>query len=563
MAQPHDAPIVKPQVVFVHELINDAAAGKLRIPRFQRRFVWRRQQMLELLDSVSKQYPIGSLLVWETSIPLDSFDVIGHVRVQAPPSGAKRYVLDGHQRLSTLAGLLTERAQPHDDDDDDPPRWTVWYNARDEQFEHPDPGARPEAHHFPLARLMDTVQFIEECQRMLRGGEAEAPNYVSRVQTVARTFQSYKLPVIEIQGSDLNQAVEIFARLNSKGQRMTADQMVSALSYGEQDGRAVRNLATDIDSINEALVDDDFGELDRTIVLRAVLANLDQDVYNTDWTALTRDRRNRIEEGLPDAVERTRRALLLAVAFLRSQGVHNQRLLPYAMQAVVLSAFFDKCPEPPEAARALLRRWFWVTSFTGWFASGNPSRVRALIQEFREKAQSLGLQNLDGVRLDDPALPFPKAFDMRSARVRTWLLALLAQQPRDRDGRLIEEPWRVAVDSDPAPVGYVFAPKASDSEKHSDAASLYSSPANRIVRVTKNRSQAKVWLVEVSDPAVLASHGVPVEALPLLLNDQRVEFLRQRRDHLIELERQFMKAHGVTPPPSDSRPQAAPIDTGD
>lgn len=561
MAAAHDAPIVKPQVVFVHELINEAAAGKLRIPRFQRPFVWRRQQMLELLDSVSKQYPIGSLLVWETSIQLLSFDVVGHVRVQEPPPGAKRYVLDGHQRLSTLIGLLTERSRPTDENEDDPQRWLVWYNAKEEQFEHADPGAQPETHHFPLARLMDTVAFLRECQRMMSGGP-EAAEYVSRVQAVARTFQSYKLPVIEIQGSDLGQAVEIFARLNSKGQRMTADQMVSALSYGEHGGRAIRNLAADIDGINAALVDDGFGELDRTIVLRAILANLDQDVYNTDWTALTRDRRLRIEDGLPDAVVRTQRALLAAVSFLRGEGVPTERLLPYAMQAVVLSAFFDKCSQPDDAQLAVLRRWFWVTSFTGWFASGNPSRVRALIQELRQHAHGLATRSLEGVRLDEPALPFPKAFDMRSARVRTWLLALLAQQPRDPAGRVIDEPWRGAVETDPAPVGYVFAPKARYADKQSDEAALYSSPANRIVRVTKNRAQAKVWLVEVTDVTVLASHGVPADAITLLKNDQRVEFLRRRRQHLIELEREFMGARGVTPP-LDSSPQASPIDTGD
>ncbi len=58
-------PEVKPEVSFVYDLLRELTDGRIRIPGFQRPYVWRRDQMLDLLDSVRLQYPIGSLLLWE------------------------------------------------------------------------------------------------------------------------------------------------------------------------------------------------------------------------------------------------------------------------------------------------------------------------------------------------------------------------------------------------------------------------------------------------------------------------------------------------------------------
>lgn len=546
-------PEVKPEIVFVYEIIRGVAEGRTRIPSFQRPFVWRRDQMLDLLDSIRQQYPIGSLLVWETSERLSSLERVGHVRIQQAPQGAVSYVLDGHQRLSTLTGVLTEATPGAPPDDEDPARWTVWYNARDQLFEHPGPEARLEWWHFPLSRLMSTLAFLNECQRMLKQGGDAAHPYVERVQRLAQMFQEYKLPLIRIKETDLRQAVEIFARLNSKGQRMTADQMVSALAYEEDSGgQPVRHLARDIDEILAALADKGFGEVDRTIVLRAILATLGEDLYRTDWTRMAQDKRSELLGRLPGAVGRTQESLLRAAEFLGSLGVHTDRLLPYAMQAVLLSAFFAEQPRPTPVQERLLRRTFWFTSFTAWFASGNPSRVRDLIAEFRgEVAKDPAATTLKNLKLEEPALPFPKTFDTRSARARTFLLVLLSLQPRNPDGSEVVDPWKLIADEGSLGVGNIVATVASKE--------LYSSPANRVVRPKRDRTQAKTWLLTATDE-VWESHGIPPEARPSLESGDHVAFLQMRLTHLIDIERRFMADQSVSPS-LDQTPQAAPVDT--
>ena len=42
-------------------LAHRVLTGDVILPKFQRQFVWSRQQTLDLLDSVSRNYPIGSI----------------------------------------------------------------------------------------------------------------------------------------------------------------------------------------------------------------------------------------------------------------------------------------------------------------------------------------------------------------------------------------------------------------------------------------------------------------------------------------------------------------------
>lgn len=556
-------PEVKPEIVFIFDLLSEVRAGKLRIPKFQRSYVWKREQMTELLDSINLQFPIGSLLVWETEENVRSRRWIGPMEVPAETGRFAAHVLDGQQRLSTLTGVLMASAnatiEPRTDDED-PDRWRIWFNIDKNTFEHPrPPEAKPEAWHFPMWKLLDTVAFLDESKRILEQGGDKGTVYVQKVQDLLRRFQSYKVPVIRIKNTGLNQAVEIFARLNSKGQPMSADEMVSALSYREDQDLS---LSDHIDNILKELDLYSFGKVERVIVLRSLLAVMGEDIYRTDWTRFTDDRRSELRDKLPDVVKKTQAALVKAAEFLQGIGVHNHRLLPYAMQLVVLSAFFGDCPEPTVEQRQFLERWFWVSSFTGWFASGNPSRVGALVKEFREHvARDPNPAILENMRLDEPAQAFPKSFDMRSARARTLLLVLLAQAPRDKAGEVIKEPWSLIAEHGPIAIGYIAATVKNKV--------LASSPANRILNPdVKDRSQAKNWIVslgeEDSDQSrlILGSYAIPVDSLHWLSENDADRFLQDRLNYLIQLERDFIKDKGVTPP-LDRETRPAPIDTGD
>ena len=70
---------VVPEVVFLGKLVERIAAGKIRVPRFQRAFVWKQTDLHALLDSVLRGFPIGSILVWDTEETIETTGRVGPV----------------------------------------------------------------------------------------------------------------------------------------------------------------------------------------------------------------------------------------------------------------------------------------------------------------------------------------------------------------------------------------------------------------------------------------------------------------------------------------------------
>ena len=91
-------------------LVERVNAGEIKIPKFQRGFVWQRSQVLSLLESILQGYPIGSLLFWRTESRLKSErDIQGFALPPTPDKYPTNYVLDGQQRLTSIYGVLGYR----------------------------------------------------------------------------------------------------------------------------------------------------------------------------------------------------------------------------------------------------------------------------------------------------------------------------------------------------------------------------------------------------------------------------------------------------------------------
>lgn len=89
---------------------TDADGGGLWLPNIQRFFVWREDQMEKLFDSIMRQYPLPSLLVWKTKAEIrnrkfiDQYNGTVDLKSLYRPvtKKVKRLVLDGQQRMQTL-----------------------------------------------------------------------------------------------------------------------------------------------------------------------------------------------------------------------------------------------------------------------------------------------------------------------------------------------------------------------------------------------------------------------------------------------------------------------------
>jgi hypothetical protein len=94
--------------ISVNQLVGMVERGELRLPEMQRRYVWRATRVRDLLDSLYRGYPSGSILVWETEQeqPTRDLPVAQHLN----PFAGHKLLLDGQQRLTSLSAIL--RGEP-------------------------------------------------------------------------------------------------------------------------------------------------------------------------------------------------------------------------------------------------------------------------------------------------------------------------------------------------------------------------------------------------------------------------------------------------------------------
>lgn len=78
--------------------------GELRLPEIQRHYVWRATRVRDLLDSLYRGYPSGSILMWETDEPVPTRD--GAVQQETTAFAGRKLLLDGQQRLTSLTAVI-------------------------------------------------------------------------------------------------------------------------------------------------------------------------------------------------------------------------------------------------------------------------------------------------------------------------------------------------------------------------------------------------------------------------------------------------------------------------
>lgn len=92
------------QDIPIKELVSKIERGEIRLPEMQRQYVWQSTRVRDLLDSLYRGYPSGTILTWETDEGVATRDFA----VDQDSMDATRFqlLLDGQQRLTSLSAIL-------------------------------------------------------------------------------------------------------------------------------------------------------------------------------------------------------------------------------------------------------------------------------------------------------------------------------------------------------------------------------------------------------------------------------------------------------------------------
>ena len=85
----------------ISTILDHIESGHMALPEFQRGYVWNRDQVRGLFESLYRRHPVGSLLTWATDA--SSAETRGGGKL---PAGVVKLLLDGQQRITSLYGVI-------------------------------------------------------------------------------------------------------------------------------------------------------------------------------------------------------------------------------------------------------------------------------------------------------------------------------------------------------------------------------------------------------------------------------------------------------------------------
>src|SRR5262249_48059036 len=150
------------------------------------------------LDSIVKGYPIGSLLLWVRQSAKERI-TLGALSLEAPEGGDALWIVDGQQRVTSLANAL------HPDGAEDS-TFAVHYDLVAQAFV-PSPKL-PEPHLIPLPVLFDLEKLVEW---MAAARPTESQSFEAR--RVMKLLRQFKVPATLVRQEDEGTLTVIFDRM--------------------------------------------------------------------------------------------------------------------------------------------------------------------------------------------------------------------------------------------------------------------------------------------------------------------------------------------------------------
>jgi hypothetical protein len=486
--------------VTVRDLLQKVQGGEVRIPRFQRPLRWSAEDVVQLLDSIWRGYPVGSLLFWKRRADAETITV-GGATLSASETPDAWWVVDGQQRTTALAATMLELDHAGDK------RWVVRFDPEHGEFLPGPPTPDRVGLDVPLTVLGD----LKRLGRWIRE-YTPADEVIATVEEVQQRLLDYAIPAYIVDTTDEQALRGVFARLNSTGARMRADEVFQALLGAPS---AVASTSLDLDVLQQGCDLDGFGIPARAEILKAVLAmsGLDPSRRLDDIGTLNElDLVSRDEAA--EALSRT-------IGFLVEEcQIPHVSLIPYPVVFFILARWFHVHPHSHPATLKSLARWVWRGAVTGAHQRAAVSQMREQVRDIVSGEEQRSLDRLLA-RVSSPSTGqwALKSFNLKSAHSRLETLALLAQGPRDRfgpvrlmelvnGGRIAREVWKV----------------------NSGSHALARTAANRVLLGTGHTglsSELSRWSW-TKDRQALESHLIDEGSFELLCQQDETGFLARR-----------------------------------
>lgn len=404
----------------IRSVMDKVVAGTIRVPAFQRGFVWDGERVAFFMDSLYKGYPFGSILLWRTRSQLKHERQLGpfalqDVEVEYPID----YVLDGQQRLTSLFAVFQTELDPEYTD----PRFEIFFDLEaDETVQGAQFFAIPqeevdESRHFPMGVLFDVTRYRQATEKL------DGAN-LTVVDGMYERFKEIQIPTQTFETDDKARVAIVFERVNRLGVELDVLQLLSAWTWSEDFYLQDKFL-----ELGEALEPFGFelvGE-DTNLLLRCCAAVIKGQAAPSTLMTLdgdeVRDRFEEIENGINGAID-------FLINNLQVRALKN---LPFGTLIVPLSVFFatpgNTSVDLSADQRIEILRWFWRSCFSRRYSSDVIRKLEIDIAEMKKLKDGDEHKLAEIEYTVDPAF-FEARFNTYGVNTKSAILLLAQYGPR-------------------------------------------------------------------------------------------------------------------------------------
>lgn len=381
----------------VGHLNDHSHEGGIWLPNIQRNFVWSEDQITRLYDSILREYPISTLLIWKTKSDTSRRRFIDHYRRahdhgdfvpsdQAP----KLLVLDGQQRLQSLCIGLKGSLEGRE----------LYFDLLSGADALPDDTKYRFAFYDPATALTGYIKFKDLVfsdetqseardrlvQMMGEAGRTLQPSEVRQLESnVERTFHAFRdREMIFYQLLDSidrprlyqdDDVVEIFIRANSGGTKLGKSELLYSLlkASWEEARQKLDDLITELNRTGFAYT--------QHFVLKTCLTLLDK---GARYEEVAKFRVPGVRESIEERWDKIKVAIGEVADFVRgSTFISTDKALPSYLALIPLIYAHYHFPEKSKQAKE--RDLYLIrTSLCGSFGGSPDSLIDAAVKQLRQ-----------------------------------------------------------------------------------------------------------------------------------------------------------------------------------
>jgi len=346
--------------------IDDAMLGKLDIPEFQRGFVWSPEKVKNLVDSLWRGYPIGTILLWESKY--------SSPRTAQGSQSQKLWVVDGQQRITALSLLFGKKPYWWPDATE----WNRYYEKYDVlvdiskpkdslEFGLPNPIRRNSPEWVSVRRILTCEDLLQLAKELSSKINQTFDEVYEKLHSVKR-IENYPIYEIIID-HEVEDVAEIFTRLNMGGVKIRESDVMLALVAAKQEGWIREEFNPFLNDLEAKGFEIDPAVIIRTLVaIGKGIARL-KDIPEGFWEN---------QSNFNTAWGKAKNSIIQVVKQLNNVGILSSEILPSHNALIPLFVLQSKFDRNFIFKKALY--WFLLATGDGRYSG---SAVTALNQDIR------------------------------------------------------------------------------------------------------------------------------------------------------------------------------------